>query len=66
MIYNIFSPGLSTYTPYNDFFIGQSNDVTRTRDLGVMTVDDFQFWSKRLSESILREKGLFLFYTSLS
>ncbi|XP_053386148.1 uncharacterized protein LOC123539409 isoform X3 [Mercenaria mercenaria] len=51
------NPGKSTVSTFNDFIIGQSNDATGTRDLGVMTVDDFQFWSRRLSETVLREKG---------
>ncbi|KAL4216896.1 neuroligin protein binding [Mactra antiquata] len=42
---------------FDDFIIGQSNNHEETRDLGMMTVDDFQFWSYTLEETDLMEKG---------
>ena len=53
----VFCRAPTVKSPYNDFVIGQSNDGSSTRDLGVMTVDEIQFWSTILDESTLSELG---------
>ena len=41
----------------NDFVIGRTNEGIGSRDMGIMTIDDFQFWSRQLSEKEIRENG---------
>ena len=42
----------------NDFVIGRANDDEGSRDAGTMTIDEFEFWSRKLSENEIRETGM--------
>ena len=44
----------------NDFVIGRTNEGVGSRDMGTMTIDDFQFWSRQMSENEIRESGTLL------
>ena len=37
--------------------IGRANDDGGSRDAGTMTIDDFEFWSRKLSNLEVRETG---------
>jgi len=42
---------------YNNFIIGRSNDNTGITNLGQITVDEFRFWPKLLSQKQIQENG---------
>ena len=45
---------------YNNFIIGRSNDNTGVANLGQITVDEFRFWPKLLSQKQIQENGEFI------
>lgn len=38
--------------------IGRANDDKGSRGAGTMTIDEFEFWSRRMSENEIRETGI--------
>ena len=42
----------------NDFVIGRANDDEGSRDAGTMTIDEFEFWSRKMNDQEIRETGM--------
>ncbi|XP_052079469.1 uncharacterized protein LOC127717737 isoform X2 [Mytilus californianus] len=52
---------------YNDFIIGRSNDRQGLNNLGQITVDEFRFWPKMLSQKQIQENGpMYRYYLNMN